>query len=66
MCEKVQVVTEVGVLLVAIWAFGITFEPWRSRQFPRPLGRRTVVAMRIIAGLAVAGSLAVLVGDFFR
>jgi hypothetical protein len=67
MWDKIQVVTEVILLIVTIWIVAATYEPQRSWAFGRPVGRRAVIAMRVTAALAACLCLAVLVLDvFFR
>ena len=65
MWDKLQVVTEVILLAVAIWAFAATYEPLRSQAFGRPVGGWVVIAIRVTAALLVVGCLVVLVWDIF-
>ncbi len=65
MWDKIQVVTEVMLLAVAIWAFAATYEPLRSQSFGRPVGRQVIIAIRVTAALAAGGCLAVLLLDIF-
>jgi hypothetical protein len=66
MWDKIQVVTEVMLLGVALWAFVATYEPLRSRAFGRPVGRRVVFVIRVTAALTAGLCLAVLLLDIFR
>ncbi len=65
MWDKIQVVTEVVLLALALWSFAATYEPLRSRAFGRPVGPRAVVAIRVLTALAAGLCLAVLVLDMF-
>jgi hypothetical protein len=65
MWDKIQVVTEVMLLGVALWAYAATYEPLRSRAFGRPVGSRVVVVMRVLAALAAGLCLAILLLDLF-
>jgi hypothetical protein len=67
MWDKIQVVTEVMLLVVAVWVFAATYEPLRSRAFGRPVGRRVVLALRVTAALCAGLCLVILLWDvFFR
>jgi hypothetical protein len=63
MWDKIQVVTEVMLLAVAIWLFAATYEPLRSLSFGRPVSHRVAIAIRVTAGLAVGLCLVVLLWD---
>ena len=65
MWDKIQVVTETLMVLLAVWLFAATFEPWRSQAFRRPVGRRLVITMRVIAALAAVLALVILLTDIF-
>ncbi len=59
-------VTEVLLLVVAIWAFAATFEPLRSRTFGRPVSGRAVTAIRVTAGAAAVLAIVALLLDVFQ
>lgn len=65
MWNKLQVVTEVILLAVALWIFAATYEPLRSQTFGRPVEGWIVLAIRGTAALVVVGCLVVLVWDIF-
>jgi hypothetical protein len=61
--DKIQAITYVMLVAVAAWLFAATYEPLCSRAFGRPLSRRQAVVGRMIAGLCIVCSLAVLLTD---
>jgi hypothetical protein len=63
MWDKIQVVSEVVLVVVAIWLFAATFEPLRSRAFGRPVGSRVILGIRLTAALAAGLALAILLLD---
>jgi hypothetical protein len=65
MWDKLQVLTYAGLLLVAVWFFGATFEPLRTRTFCRPVGLRLTIAMRVTAAMCAVLCLVALVWDIF-
>jgi predicted PurR-regulated permease PerM len=54
------------LLLIAAYIFAATFEPLRTRVFKRPLSRRAVLAMRIVAAVCAVSLLVVVVTDILR
>ena len=67
MWDKIEVLTYAGLLLVALWMFRATYEPFRTQAFGRPIGPRLVMTMRVTAMLAAVLCLVALVWDvFFR
>ena len=66
MWDKLQLVTYVMLLAVAIWAFAATYEPLRSRAFGRPIARWVAITIRITAGLCAVLALVILLVDIFR
>ncbi len=65
MWEKIEVLTYAGLLLVAIWSFRATFEPFRTQAFGRPVDPRLTMAMRVTAALCAVLCLVALVWDIF-
>ncbi len=60
-----EVVTYAMLLVVAIWTFAATYEPFRSRAFGRPVGPRLTMAIRVTAALSAGLCLVALVWDIF-
>jgi hypothetical protein len=67
MWDKLQVVTEVVLLAVAVWIFAATFDPSRPWAFGRPVAPRVLLVLRVLSVLAACLCLVILVLDvFFR